>query len=408
MPADSTRLAFVVSHPIQYYVPLYRKLASRTDIEIKVFFTWHDGSAPQHDPGFNQALSWDIPLTEGYEYELIRNHSADPGTHRFFGMRNPALFDQLMAWRPDAVHITGYAYASHLNMIRRLSSRNVPVLFRGDSHLLNERRRGPRWRLKQFFLRRIYKRIAAFLYVGKNNYDYYRAFGVPESRLFYCPHSIEVGRFSDPNESLEKEALQWRKELGIAGCDKVLLYAGKLEPKKQPVELMRVVAAVEIQDLVLVMVGAGELETEVRTIAAEDPRKFRVLPFQNQSRMPLVYRVGDIFTLPSAYDETWGLAVNEANACGRRVLVSDKVGCAPDVVESKADGYIFPAHEWGEFKDKLCLLLKEPSDAAELRLRAKRFDIDVTEHTLCQTLRVILRKKTPSESQGFGIFRSSW
>ena len=83
----------------------------------------------------------------------------------------------------------------------------------------------------------------------------------------------------------------------------------------------------------LVLVGAGELHAEIDRIAAAHPQRFRVLPFQNQSRMPIVYRLGDLVVLFSGYGETWGLAVNEALACGRPVLVSDRVGCAADVVD---------------------------------------------------------------------------
>src|SRR5262249_29180557 len=88
------RLAFVVSHPIQYTVPLYRRLAQRGDLTIKVFFTWHDGSKAVDDRGFGRRVAWDIALTEGYEFELVPNLSADAGTHRFFGLRNPSLIDR--------------------------------------------------------------------------------------------------------------------------------------------------------------------------------------------------------------------------------------------------------------------------------------------------------------------------
>src|SRR4029077_9645789 len=122
---------------------------------------------------------------------------------------------------------------------------------------------------------------------------------------------------------------------------------------KQSVELMQAVAAIQNLKLVLVMVGNGEFESEVHRLARELPERFRVLPFQNQSLMPVVYRMADIFTLPSAFDETWGLAVNEALASGRRVLVSDKVGCAPDLVQSPKEGAVFGSDDWNEFERKL-------------------------------------------------------
>src|SRR4030095_12758350 len=140
------------------------------------------------------------------------------------------------------------------------------------------------------------------------------------------------------------------------------------------------------------MVGGGELENQVWGLAAENPAAFRVLPFQNQSRMPVVYRLGDIFTLPSLYDETWGLAANEAIASGRPVLLSNKVGCAPDVIESDSDGYIFPAQDWGQFKVKLCELMPRRNNPAVLRSRARRFNIDVTEDTLRQALEILLKR----------------
>ena len=103
---------------------------------------------------------------------------------------------------------------------------------------------------------------------------------------------------------------------------------GKIRARQRPIELMRTVQLVLEPSCLLIMVGGGELSAEVNALAASDPTRFRVLPFQNQSRMPVVYRLGDLFILPSKFGETWGLAVNEALACGRPVLVSNHVGYA--------------------------------------------------------------------------------
>ena len=340
MTRRRVRLAIVVSHPIQYFVPLYQRLASRDDVSVKVFFTWHAGQAPVEDRGFGLPVAWDIPLTQGYESELVPNRSREPGTHHFFGLRNPDLVRRVTAWRPDVVHITGWAWLSHLKALRAFAKRGIPTLFRGDSHLLDARRRGPRWWLKQCVLKRVFSWPAGFLVVGSANRAYYEAFGVATDRLFDCPHSIDVGRFAEPHLALEEKAAAWRRQLGIPEQSCVLLYAGKFEPKKRPLDLMSAVCDVRDERVVLVMVGSGELEKEVSAVAAKNPSRFFILPFQNQTRMPLVYRLGDLFVLPSAYGETWGLAVNEAMACGRAVLVSDRVGCAQDIVDV-ARGRIF-------------------------------------------------------------------
>src|SRR5262249_25214607 len=134
------RLAIVVSHPIQYYAPLYRLLAQRDDATVKVFFTWHAGQTAYEDFGFKVPVTWDVPVTQGYEFELVPNVSSEPGTHRFWGLNNPSLVHRVTAWRPDVVHITGWAWFSHLSAMRALHKQGVPVLFRGDSHLLDETR----------------------------------------------------------------------------------------------------------------------------------------------------------------------------------------------------------------------------------------------------------------------------
>src|SRR5262249_24595121 len=181
------RLAIIVSHPIQYYAPLYQRLALRDDLSIKVFFTWHAGQAPIKDRGFNISVAWDIPLTAGFEFELVPNVSSDPGTHHFLGLTNPSLVERVAAWRPAVVHITGWAWFSHFLALRVFNKKGIPTLFRGDSHLLDCRRRGPRWWIKRTLLRRVFSWPTGFLVVGEANRIYYRAFGVEPDRLYPCP-----------------------------------------------------------------------------------------------------------------------------------------------------------------------------------------------------------------------------
>jgi glycosyltransferase involved in cell wall biosynthesis len=383
------KLAIVVSHPIQYYVPLYRRLARRSDLAIKVFFTWHAGQAAVRDRGFNIPVAWDIPLTEGYDFELIPNVAHDPGTQRFLGLRNPSLVERVMAWSPDVVHVTGWAWLSHMLALQALDRLRVPILFRGDSHLLDSPPRGPRWLVKRALLRKVFSWPSVFLFVGAANRAYFEAFGVESARLYPCPHSIDVGRFAEPAEDLEKQATQWRRELGIADACSVLLFAGKFERKKRPVELMRAVQTLGDSRLVLVLVGGGELADEVNAIASAHPARFRVLPFQNQTRMPVVYRLGDLFVLPSAYGETWGLAVNEALACGRPVLVSDRVGCATDVVDASC-GRVFPWDDISAMIQDVNEMTRDPTKLVEMRRaaakRAWAFDIARTEAALVACL----------------------
>lgn len=379
------RVAVIVSHPIQYFVPLYERLTRRDDIALKVFFTWHDAQQPVRDRGFGHNIAWDIPLTAGYCHELVTNVSSDPGTHRFLGLRNPALPELVARWRPDVAIVHGWAWLSHLQALRALRPQGIRTLFRGDSHLLDETGQGLRWQAKRMTLSQIFAWPSGFLVTGAANQAYYQAFGVSASRLHPCPHSIDVARFAEPSDELEAAAARWRQELDIAPDRTVVLFAGKFEPRKRPIELARAVLALDRHDVMLLFVGAGELQSEIETIAVTHPERIRVLPFQNQSRMPVVYRLGDLFVLPSAYGESWGLAVNEALAASRPVLVSDRVGSAPDAVNLSC-GRVFAGNDLpallsaldGMTRDRVRLLGMR---AAAARC-ARRFDIAVTEEAL--------------------------
>jgi glycosyltransferase involved in cell wall biosynthesis len=382
------RLAIIVSHPIQYYAPLYTRLARRDDLAIKVFFTWHAGEAPVFDNGFKAPVAWDIPLTQGYEFERVPNIAADPGTHHFFGLRNPALIQRVEVWRPDVVHITGWSWLSHLQAMHHFRKR-ISTLFRGDSHLLDDKQSGLRWRVKCALLKRIFFWPTGFLVVGTANRAYYEAFGVGPRRLYSCPHSVDVSRFAEPSTLLEQKAVQWRRQLGISDDRRVLLFAGKFERKKQPLQLMQAVQMLADRKLLLLMVGNGELKAEVDALAATDPDLFRVLPMQNQSRMPVVYRLAELFVLPSAFGETWGLAVNEAMACGRPVLVSSCVGCAQDMVDASC-GRVFSVADPSALPEAIGEMMQDRNALSQMgaaaSVRARSFDLAQTEAGLFAAL----------------------
>src|SRR5262249_19555762 len=217
---------------------------------------------------------------------------------------------------------------------------------------------------------------------GAANRNYYEAFGIGADRLLACPHSIDVARFAEPSAVLERQAAEWRRQLGIQGDRFVLVYAGKFENKKEPVKLMHAVRDLGDPSLVLVMVGGGESQGKIDALAKEYPEHFLVLPFQNQTRMPLAYRLGDLFVLPSAYGETWGLAVNEAMASGRPVLVSDRVGCARDLVDASS-GQVFYCADPLSLEGALVDMARDRDRLAQMgRVAAERawsFDIGCTE-----------------------------
>jgi glycosyltransferase involved in cell wall biosynthesis len=340
------RLAIVTTHPIQYYAPLLRMLGAEPELDLKVFYTWSQTQqGAKYDRDFDKMIEWDIPLLEGYTYEFVNNTAKDPGVHHFNGIVNPDLNRKISEWNADCLLMIGWNFRSHLSCMRYFKGR-MPVLFKGDSTLLDEQP-GMKRLLRTIFLTWVYSKVDYALYVGKNSLDYFRKHGLKENQLVFVPHAVDNDRFNGPG-NFESEARQWRRELGISDDDLVVLFAGKLEPKKDPDFMLRLAAKLPDPKLKMVIVGNGKLEEELKMKAPGDKRII-FLPFQNQQKMPLVYRLGDIFVLPSrGPGETWGLAVNEAMACKRPVIVSSKCGCTPDLVEEGITGWVFEPGEKGD------------------------------------------------------------
>ncbi len=349
------KLAIIVTHPIQYYAPLFRDLAK--ELDLMVFYTWSQSQGKVLDKDFGIERQWDIPLLEGYNFRFINNISKKPSSHHFKGIITPTLIQEIKNWQTDALLVFGWNFHSHLQVMRYFKGK-LPVIFRGDSTLLDEPK-GFSFRkmLRRIALTWVYRHVDYALYVGKANKAYYLAHGLRENQLIFAPHAIDNERFSVFSEEGKAFVEGTRKMLGIRPEDSVFLYCGKFYNVKNLPMLIDAFKGIESDSLHLILVGNGELEDELKRVASSDHR-IHFLPFQNQTLMPAVYRLADVFCLPSV-SETWGLAVNEAMASSRAVLVSDKCGCAADLVQNGVNGYVFRSDDIEDLKDKMQMLIKQ-------------------------------------------------
>jgi len=388
------RLAVVTTHPIQYNAPLFAALAGRAGVDLKVFYTWSQTrQGGQYDPDFGRVVEWDVPLLQGYAWEFVENTARRPGSDRFMGIVNPGLIEVLEQWRPDAILVFTWAHHSHLAVLRRFKGR-VPLLFRGDSTMVDIRP-GLRALLRRAVLRWVFHHVDMALHVGVRNREYYEAHGLGHERLCHAPHAVDNGRFARPGREAEAAARAWRVRLGISDDDRVVMFCGKLEDKKDPACLTRLAALNPSDRLRFVFVGDGHLAAGLREAAGDDARVV-FLGFQNQQSLPVVYRMADILVLPSLYNETWGLVINEAMACGRPVMVSERAGCAPDLVEEGRTGWVFAPGPAGE--RKLSAILDEVlAGSVDLGAMGDRAAAKVGTHSIaaaadgvCQALRRLL------------------
>lgn len=359
------KLAIISTHPIQYYAPLFQLLASGKNTEIKVFYTWGDKAKGKiFDPGFGKEREWDIPLLDGYEHEFVTNISSNPGSHHFNGIINPGLISRIKLYQPDAILVFGWNFQSHLKVMRYFKGK-IPVLFRGDSTLL-DRQSILKKKIRTIFLTWVYKHIDYALYVGTNNKDYFIQSGIKPKQLFFAPHAIDNKRFNDIDGIYQEKAGKMREALKISRDAVIFLFAGKMEPKKDPEILIKAFLAVNNPGAHLIIVGNGYLEKVLKESYSE-VQNLHFMDFQNQSAMPVIYYAADIFVLPSVGPgETWGLAINEAMACKRAILASTKVGCAIDLVAEGKNGYIFEAGNIDSLIEKMDFFLQNKKKLWEM------------------------------------------
>ena len=327
------RLAILSTHPIQYNAPLFRLLAADEAIDLKVFYS-KKADEVRFDKDFGREVVWDIPLTDGYEHGSFEA-SSRPGRQRM--VRAIAQFD------PDALLVYGWNFPGHWATIRHFKGR-VPVWFRGDSTLIDPL---PFWKkaLRKLLLTQVYRSVDRAFYVGKANKRYFLWAGLQEKQLTYAPHAVDYAYFMRDDEARMELAAAKRRELGIAPDATVFLFVGKLEAKKQPQMLGRAFTRIEATNAHLIYIGSGAMEQALKSEFSPLPN-IHFVGFQNQQSMPVWYRVGNVLCLPSAGPgETWGLAVNEAMACGCAAVVSDRVGCGEDVLADETLGQIIPYND---------------------------------------------------------------
>lgn len=323
------RLAIVSTHPIQYNAPLFRMLAAHTKTALHVFFTKEEREV-RFDIEFGQEVTWDIPLTDGYAHSTFPCQSSA-------GRR--ALKQAIDSFYPHALLIYGWNPPGHLQCMRHFHGR-LPVWFRGDS-ILDSGIQGWKRTFRRMVLRWVYRHVDHAFPVGQRNREYFLWAGMTEDQLTLAPHTVDAEFFIRDDENRRKEASTLRAGLGIPSDNTVFLFAGKINKNKQPRELAEAFSGLpqeQQQRAHLIFVGSGPLETEL----AEQFKEYdnvHFVGFQNQSRMPIWYRVADVLCLVSI-SETWGLAVNEAILCGCRILATDTVGCVPDLVAHQKDCHV--------------------------------------------------------------------
>ncbi|MDO9372924.1 MAG: glycosyltransferase family 4 protein [Ferruginibacter sp.] len=337
-------LIFLNSHPVQYFAPLYKYL-NGNGLPTKAWYCSDESIKGGLDVQFGVEVKWDIPLLEGYESVFLKNYSWKPSHFKgFFGLMNFGVIRQMSKEPKSIIIVHGYHYFTHMMVLLLAKSFGHTLCYRFELPLIHEKSRKT-WvvGLRKFFLKHIaFKQVDHFLYIGSGNYKFYKHLDVPDSKLVFCPYSVDNARFQAAKLQLSPQVPQIRSNLGIPADHKVILYSGKYIQKKRPMDVLKAFHQLREKRSWLVMIGDGNLRTEMEQYMAEhDVKQVILTGFINQSKVADYYAMSDLFVMASSVGETWGLSVNEALNFNLPVVVSDYTGSSADLVKNGDNGYTY-------------------------------------------------------------------
>jgi glycosyltransferase involved in cell wall biosynthesis len=248
--------------------------------------------------------------------------------------------DALTRADPAVVAIPGWSHPAALAALLWCLRRRRPAVMMSDSTAADATRRWHREAIKRLVLRL----CNAALVAGVPQFEYVRSLGFGDGRVFCGYDTVDNLHFARGAQRVRADAPLWRRRLGLP--ERFFLAVSRFIAKKNLIRLLDAYAAYRqragANAWYLVLLGDGAFRTAIESRIAEADLAGNVVlaGFRQYDELPAWYGLASAFIHPSTIEQ-WGLVVNEAMASGLPVLVSNRCGCAPDLVEDGVNGFTF-------------------------------------------------------------------
>lgn len=367
----SRTLVAFLSHPIQHYAAWFAGLGERLGDDFMVVYASRHGLDAARDAEFGETFSWEMDLLAGHRHEFWPDAARQSPGGGFLGIRFPGLAEYLRREQPRAVMVFGWLFAGYWQAARAAASHGIPYLLRGESNALSLGSVLKR-RLKHWTVGRLCRGAERCLAIGTRNAELYRVYGVPEERILMAPYFVDNALFAREAVAQRTQRVRLRECFALPPDATVFLFMGKLVGKKHPDHLLEawlgLPPALKARSAVL-FGGSGAMAEGLKRRAAGD-RRVAFAGFLNRGRLAEAYAASDVLVLPSDQGETWGLVVNEAMASGVPAIVSDRVGCAPDLVVPGVTGVAYPYGDLEALRSRLADMISHAAARAAMGARA--------------------------------------
>ena len=256
------RVAFINTHPIQYFAPLYADLNRANDLSITALYLSDYSVRGANDHGFGLDVKWDVDLLAGYQASFVRGAERRGEATSFFSVIAPELWQEVRRGAFDALIVHGHTPAAMVVAAAAARAARIPIFLRCETHL-GLRRSAFKNLLRRRLIGTYYRRLDGVLAIGSANSEFYRAIGVPDRLIFDMPYAVDNQRFMTGAQLADAERKELRAEFGVHDDRPIVLFAAKFQRRKRPDDLLRAAARINREGIVfhLAMVGSGEMET---------------------------------------------------------------------------------------------------------------------------------------------------
>lgn len=387
------RVLALLSHPIQYLVPLMRKMAAHPRIELGVYFMDDTGLRSGYVEGMGRTMKWDVPLLDGYRHTFLKNLSPNPDSRAPTARINPGILAALARERPDAIYMHAYTSLTEAGAFLAAKALRIPVLFFGDVVIDAQHARPPL--LRAAFRRAFCASIDAALLPSSRARAFYERYGLPADRMFWAPLCVDNDYWFAKSAELRPRRAELRRELGVDPDAPVVLFVANMRQVKRPLDALEAFTKMKTRAS-LIMVGEGPLLADVEAYVAEKrPERVVLAGARNQSELPKYYAAADVFLMTSEH-EVNPLVVREAMCSRLPLVLSDTIEVIADFVREGENGYGFPKGDTAAAAARLDAVVVDPEKCAAMGARSVEiitpWSYDVTVAGVCDALDRVVKR----------------
>jgi glycosyltransferase involved in cell wall biosynthesis len=335
------RVAVVTPNPTPYRDPFWNAVAQLDEVDLTAFYC---GGTTKDRP-------WDVSWPFEFKAEVMPGTNVDawrgPEGSRYW---NPGMKRRLDDGRFDAVICGGYNHLTMLYTYYYAIRHRIPYFMMSEVYLAQPRAWWAKL-IKAIPVRFLHTHAAGCFPTGTLASEYMAHYGAPVHCLSHVPNTPDVEAYWTQAQDLAPRREDLRKQEGLDPDIPMIIFVGRLIPLKEVDTLIDAFKIVrDTRPAKLMILGDGtersKLEQQVRTLGLTEDVIFS--GFLEPEQIPAKYAMADLFVLTSN-DETWSAVVLEALASGLPVIVTEMVGCYPDIVKPASVGSVVPVHN----KDKL-------------------------------------------------------